>query len=242
MKRNFATRKQKDNTQSRFSSLNLSVIKYTLVGFVAIFLGLGWIKLHNPNTLPITNVKVQGNYAHIGQEKLLKTIQPYTNTGFFAINIESLTQHLLNMPWIQKVEISRTWPNRLNIQIQERKVIARWNNKSLLTSTGVLFSPPKSTFPKNIPQIHGPKGYTQQNLAVYRKMSQLLAPFGLHIAKLDLSSRLAWRLTLRNGMILRLGNHNVLIRLHRFKYFFLTNMCIINLHLDVCNGECVWIM
>ncbi|GAB4223725.1 MAG: hypothetical protein Tsb005_19610 [Gammaproteobacteria bacterium] len=177
----------------------------------------GWQKLHDPNTLPIQAIKIEGNVKHLSHHAIEQAILPYVlSQGFFAVNVAGLRDHLMQLPWVELASVTRVWPNSLLVNITEQQAVAQWLDDSLLNSQGELFSPEKYTFPSGLPKLEGPQGQHQQVLAHYRAMSDMLAPLNLLIEHIVLSARNAWLLKLNNGMTLLLGRIEPMERLQNF--------------------------
>lgn len=57
-------------------------------------------------------------------------------------------------------------------------------------------------------------------MATYRIMTRMLAPYDLHIRRLNLDERRAWHLSLDDQLELVLGRENAVERLQRFIRFY----------------------
>src|SRR5439155_5826843 len=91
-----------------------------------------------------------------------------------------------------------------------------WNDTSLLSAAGDLFSPSPKTYPKELPQLAGPEGEQILMAQYYSKMNSVLLPLHFKIARLELTPSMAWSITLENGMKLSIGHKDVLTRLNHF--------------------------
>ncbi|MGE3919467.1 MAG: cell division protein FtsQ/DivIB [Gammaproteobacteria bacterium] len=172
--------------------------------------------LHNPKTAPIKFVNIAGQYKHINPAQLQRIMLPYLNTGFFGIDLADLKAHLLEIPWVQDVTIKRIWPNTVNLVIKERQPFALWNESSLLTLQGEVFTPSRDTLPSQGPHFMGPVGQQKWMLDNYKHMLSILQPLGLGVQEIELTKRQAWRLKLTNGLDVILGREDIFPRLERF--------------------------
>ena len=68
-------------------------------------------------------------------------IWPYLAQGFWEVELLSLQRSLQAEPWIERVHVSRLWPNQLVLQIDEREPIARWGSDGLIDRQGIVFQP-----------------------------------------------------------------------------------------------------
>ena len=114
------------------------------------------------------------------------------------------------------VVVRRIWPNQVVITVNEKIPFALWNDASLLSDAGELFSPEMSSYPEGLPQFAGPSGEQILMTKYYAKMSGLLMPLHFKIARLELTPSMAWTITLNNGMKLNVGHKDVLTRISHF--------------------------
>ena len=196
------------------------LFKLSLLLLVGIALVWLWIKLHNPSILPIKSVKFESSYQHITSQQLASRIQSDVDSGFFAVNVSQLRQHLLELPWVKRVNVSRVWPDTLVIRVTEQQAFARWGERQLISVEGYVFSPDEATIPSGLPALNGPRSQLKQVIEHYKRMEQLLASSNLHIVQLDLTQRHAWKVTLNNGMTVMLGRVQPIPRIQRFVKFY----------------------
>ncbi len=176
----------------------------------------GFIELRDPATLPLKAVHIEGAFTHVTTAGLQRVIAGATGGGFLYADVAALRRAALGVPWVQSVSVRRVWPDTLYVNVTEHTPIARWGEQGLLSSAGKVFSPEVSSFPPGLPELHGPDGTQATVLAQYRSMSALIAPLQLHIKRLELDERRAWRLSLDNGIELLLGRTDSAAHMQRF--------------------------
>ena len=141
-------------------------------------------------------------------------------SGFWTVSTERVRTAIERLPWVRRAEVRRVWPHRLVIHIEEHRAVARWGagNAQLLNDRGEVFFASTSRPPTL--ELIGPLGSAAEVLARHREFGNLLAPLGAPIARLELSSRLAWRIRLDDGLLIELGREQarapVAARLKRF--------------------------
>jgi cell division protein FtsQ len=176
-----------------------------------------WLIFASPVSFPLAHVDVEATYQHISRTHLRQAVSASIHGGFFSFDASTLKSQLeRQLPWLQSVSVRRVWPNRLRLNVTERKAIAVWDDDSLVTPEGHLFSPPKSEFPANLPQLFGPPDAFSQVFKEYFSMRDLLSTVSLHIARLEMTERGAWHLELADGVRVLVGRQDVLSRLTRF--------------------------
>lgn len=122
----------------------------------------------------------------------------------------------MRLPWVAQVVVRRVWPDVVVVTINEKKPVALWNDNSLLSSAGELFSPETKSYPAGLPQLKGPAGEQILMAQYYAKMSSALTPLHCKIMRLELTPAMAWNLTLDNGTKLSIGHKDILTRLNHF--------------------------
>jgi cell division protein FtsQ len=193
--------------------------KFILKAFVFIvFVSLLFIaanKIKSSEYFPVHNVKIFGA-QHVNHTDVQKLVSPLIGNGFFAVDVDKIKERLLQMPWVAQVVVRRVWPDLVVVAINEKNPVALWNDNSLLSSAGELFTPEVKTYPAGLPQLSGPAGEQILMAQYYAKMSSVLTPLHCKITRLELSPAMAWSLTLNNGTKLSIGHKDILTRLNHF--------------------------
>ncbi len=176
-----------------------------------------WSYLHDPSVLPIKAYVINGEHSHINQQAIDAIVQPYLNQTFFNIDTQQLQQQLLDqLPWLAKVDIRKIWPYALLIKVTEQQPVARWGVNSLLTAQGIVFTPSDpQTIPSNLPIFYGQANSVQDLLQTYQKIEQILTPLQLNVVIISLDIRRSWQVTLSNGIVLMLGQLDIIPRLQQ---------------------------
>jgi cell division protein FtsQ len=174
-----------------------------------------FLKVKEAEYYPIAVVKVYG-IQHVDQHHVENLMTPFVKKGFFAINVELIKDQLAQLPWVSQSVVRRIWPNQVTVIVHEKSALARWNDTSLLSTSGELFSPAVGTYPDGLPQFIGPIGEQIVMAKYYAKMSSLLVPLHFKIVRLELTSTLEWALTLDNGIKLNIGRKDILTRISHF--------------------------
>lgn len=191
------------------------IIKITILGALIVSGLFAFNQFKLTDYFPIKIVRVHG-INRADQQEIQDVLLPLVDHGFFAINIEYIRDRLLQMPWVSNIFVRRDWPDKIEITVVEKKPVARWNEESLLSEMGELFSPKKETYPTNLPQFIGPSGQQLMMLNYFTEMNRLFLPLHVKIAYLELTPYLTWNLALDNGIAMRIGHKDILTRLGHF--------------------------
>lgn len=200
-------------TEIRVGSYIIPGALFTAIIMLA--LGFITIKIMNPETLPIRNVGVAGDFTHLSPVRLQERVGDVVRGGFFSVNVEKIQQALLEEPWISDVAVKRVWPDRIIVTIREQVAVAQWGNDGLVNDEGEIFSPDRSSFPAGLPVIQGPEN-TGHNMLEMLEHIRTILPQGLSVQQLTLSERRSWELKLDAGPIIRLGKTEIIPRIERF--------------------------
>ena len=189
------------------------------IGLVVILApAVWWIfdTLTDPGFMPVSAVRVDGEFKHQTRAQLHTAISHYTAGGFFSVDVDAVRRAALHLPWVASASVRRVWPDTLQVVVTEHKPLARWGTSALLNDQGMVFAPPVDSFPPGLPQLAGPAGL---QIAVMEQMARInvtLQPLRQQVQRLTLDERRAWSMTLNNGVELLLGREDVDARLQRY--------------------------
>lgn len=180
--------------------------------------GLGWAvyRLTDPSMLPVKTVRVGGDLVHVGRAQLSGTVAPFAEAGLLRVDIDEVRDALEALPWVDRAEVRRAWPDALEIGIREQRPVARWGEEALVNHRGELFHPPRDQWPRRLPELAGPEGNAAEIASRFSELRNLLAPLGIELTALVQDERRSWRLRLANGIDIRLGRKQTAERLLRF--------------------------
>ncbi len=220
------------NSQAVISATNVSGwriktgLPLRMLGMLLVLAGvlslLGWYAtlLNDPATLPISKIRVQGNFVHLNESMLHQVVAEMENQSFFGVDIEAAKQRVEQLPWVAQASVRRIWPDTLGIEVAEQKAMARWANGGLVNQVGLSFKPVVSSYPPRLPLFNGPENMLPVMGEQYRRNSALLVNVGLSIAEVKMTSRhsltLKLNLPANNIIELALGREQTQLRLERF--------------------------
>lgn len=183
---------------------------------VTAFLVWSVYTLLDPGTLPIKQVKIEGEFSHLSGTKLQELVRNTARGNFFNLDVAAVRNALLADPWVQDISVQRVWPDTIRVFVTEQVAVARWSSAGLLNRSGQYFSPEKSTFPDNLPLLDGPGDAQAMILDKYVFLEKLLRSRGLSLDALRLNERRAWQAELHGGLQVELGRENFDERALRF--------------------------
>lgn len=203
-------------------------LKKAFSGFVLfllitlLVLRLLYLHLSDATRYPVTKIKIISNYEHLHPEDLKPILMQYQSTSFFLFPVATLYKELHALPWVSSVNIKRIFPSKIHITVEEKHPIATWNG-AFLTSDLRTFSDPSALAETlALPHLIGPEDDLQVVLDMYHQINTFLAPHHLSLRTLQRRDNHAWIAILNNGIRLKLGKQEVLLRAQRFTQLYAT--------------------
>ena len=148
---------------------------------------------------PVQVVRIKGDLLRVSKEEFVHAIQPRLTPGLLRIDMAALRVHALDIPWVRDVSIRRVWPDGLDIFVIEERPFARWESGGYIDDRGRHFFAPKTDPAKRLPALFGPPGTQVMVSGIYRQLERKIAPLGLQLARIGLSPRGVFHITLRDG-------------------------------------------
>lgn len=209
---------------SAFLRWTVAALGLTIVVAVCVLLSRA---VQDPERFPVNHVDVLGTLDYADRTALMKAVQKHTVQGFYALKIDVLRADVERFAWVDKARVSRVWPARITVDVEEHEPAGRWNNSSLISKQLKVFNPPqlrsdsenyqqwRQVF-QSLPQLRGTPGRQAALLGNYRLYQQQLAAINLNLALLDEDDRHSQTLVLSNNVTVQLGYEHHLLRMDRF--------------------------
>jgi cell division protein FtsQ len=165
---------------------------------------------------PIRNLQLQAEFNHVGAEQIRSAAQNYLGAGFFAVRLDDVRAAVSALPWVERVEVRKRWPDTIEMRVFEQQPFARWGDNRLIGHNGALFAAPGTESIQGLPQLSGPDDALAQVVDFYNKALRTLTGSGLTLAGVTLSARGSWKLVLVDGSEIELGQRDIDEHLQRF--------------------------
>ena len=164
---------------------------------------------------PLRTLRVQGALARVDRAQLQAAVLPHARRGFFAVDLGAIQRTVDALPWVERAQVRKHWPDVLEVRIVEHRPFARWGEQQLLSEHGRLFPVGKLQAPPGLPLLDGPEGRVPEVVALYNQAREQLADAG-GVLGVALDRRGSWSITLRDGTRVVLGRNDPGARLARF--------------------------
>ncbi len=222
-KQNRRLKQEKGKTSARLWRWDFNPRLMTQAGvmllLMVVFYAL-WLKLMDPKTLPLQQVKLEASFEKISKEQLHEIVSGQINGGFFSLDVAAVTDAVSALPWVDTVEVRRVWPDSLHVMVKEQVALARWRDQALVNVRGELFSPAVKSFPAAMVELDGPDNSVVNMAHQFSVFNQALEQAGLNMKRVVLSQRRAWMLELSDGVMVVLGRSDIEKRMQRFIRFY----------------------
>lgn len=189
------------------------VVALTLVALPVVGVLNGWFAV---DRWPVRALQVEAEYNHVSAEQIRAAAATHLGTGFFALKLEEVRTAVAALPWVERVEARKRWPDTLELRVRERQPFARWGDQRLIGRDGALFSVPGGDAIQGLPQLDGRDDALVEVVDFYTKAQRALSGSGLMLAGASLNQRGGWKLTLAGGAEITLGHEQVDARMQRF--------------------------
>ncbi len=132
---------------------------------LALFLFIGhWIYVHllGDSYFRVKEVEVEGGQK-IPKETLLSLTAVEGMPNLFSVELKEVVKRLESHPWIERVQVKKVFPNKILIQVEEKKPMAiiQLGELYYIDNQGEIFSPVGERDEYNYPYL---TGLTRQSL------------------------------------------------------------------------------
>ncbi|MDX1508937.1 MAG: cell division protein FtsQ/DivIB [Woeseiaceae bacterium] len=157
----------------------------------------------------IEAIEVSGPFQRVTALQIEEAISDELDAGFLGADLAHIRALVRDLPWIDEARVARRWPNRIAISVSEQVPAAIWGERGLLNVRGELFVTSARHVPAELPRLSGPDDRAGDVARHYLDVRERLIPVGLDVRSVELDARGAWRMTLANGIEVRLGRRDV---------------------------------
>ena len=158
---------------------------------------------------PIRSIEISGPFQRVTALQIEEAISDEMTDGFVSADLAVIQRRIVELPWIDQAMVARRWPSRIRISVTEQMPAAIWGERGLLNVRGELFVASARHIPAELPRLSGPENRSGEVASRYLEVRDRLIPVGLDLRSVHLDPRGAWRMTLHNGVNVRLGRRDI---------------------------------
>lgn len=186
------------------ASVLFVVAALALLGF-----GLAWLMRLPAFTLQA--VRIDGEVGRNSVATIRANALPKLAGNFFTLDLEKAQAAFQSVPWVRRAVVSRVWPDRIAVRLEEHRVAAWWHREDgddkLVNLQGEVFEAnPGDVEDEGLPTLVGAdERQAAAMLALLRRLDPVFAPLDARVETLALSARGSWRAELDSGADIELG-------------------------------------
>ncbi len=177
----------------------------------------------------ITNAKVAtlqivGADSAIEKQQLMQHLAPIVKDNYFTSDLELIRDQALQISWVDRVVVSRAWPNSIRVRVMPRHAIARWGTGRLLSDGGEIYTEAVVTNHSQLPLLHGPLSQSKVMMRRYNEINQLFIPVNLRLKELYLTERMTWFMQFDSGLRVIVDQDQTMSKLQRLSHLAQTDL------------------
>jgi len=169
-------------------------------------------------------LQVVGTNSDIENQQLVQYLSPIIKDNYFTSDLEQIRDQALKVSWVDRVVVSRAWPNAIRVRVMPRHAIARWGTGRLLSDNGDVFSEAVPTAHPNLPLLHGPASQSKMMMRRYNEINQLFHPANLRLKELYLTERMTWFMQFDSGLRIIVDQDQTMNKLQRLSHLAQTDL------------------
>ena len=194
-----------------------------LIAFAVLAIGLyGLYKVMTDAT--VAQLQVVGTNSDVENQQLAQYINPIITDNYFTSDLEQIRDQALKVSWVDRVVVSRAWPNAIRVRVMPRHAIARWGTGRLLSDNGEVFSEAVPQSHPNLPLLHGPVSQSKMMMRRYNEINQLFHPASLRLKELYLTERMTWFMQFDSGLRIIVDQDQTMNKLQRLSHLAQTEL------------------
>jgi cell division protein FtsQ len=174
-------------------------------------LGLGsvglWAARHPAWSLG--GISVRGDVTHQNAVTFRAQLSSRLQGSFLTLDLQEIQRLFEGVPWVRRAVVQREFPNRLRVTLEEHQAVAWWGEAGggqLLNTQGEVFEAnPDDPQADQWSELLGPEGQSDRVYALFQALRPVFARMDQDVARLELSNRGNWKVTLDGGARIDLG-------------------------------------
>ncbi|GAB1594510.1 cell division protein FtsQ/DivIB [Lysobacter claricitrinus] len=169
------------------------LIAVALVALPVVAVLRGWI---GADRWPLTHLRATGPFEHVDPQLVQRALLPYAKRGYFAVDLQQAQAAVAQLPWVDRAQVRKRWPDVLEVSITEHRPFARWGSDRLLSDRGALFAARGAVVPAGLPHFDGPDARSREVVELYQQARTLFTPIGMQVDTVVLDPRGSWSIVL----------------------------------------------
>lgn len=213
-----------DKPPSRKEKL-LNIGGWLLMLIAIIVLAVGLYALYTVMTeARVAELDVVGTRSEAEQRQVSSHVSPLITKNYFTSDLEQIRDQALELSWVDRVVVSRAWPNSIRLRVMPRHAIARWGSGRLLSDSGDVFAEVVPQNKQKLPLLHGPTTQSKMMMRRYNEINQLFLPVNARLKELYLTERMTWFMQFDSGLRVIVDQDQTMSKLQRLSHLAQTDL------------------
>ena len=192
---------------------------WLLLAVAAVVLAAGVFGFYRVMTdAQIAALNVAGARSDAERSQVLAHVSPAVTENYFTSDLRAIRDRALELSWVDRVVVSRAWPNAIRVRVMPRNAIARWGTGRLLSDSGDVFTEVAPRNYQNLPLLHGPVSQSKMMMRRYNEINQLFLPAGIRLKELYLTERMTWFMQFDSGLRIIVDQDQTMSKLQRLSH------------------------
>lgn len=192
---------------------------WLLLAVAAVVLAAGVFGFYRVMTdAQIAALNVAGARSDAERSQVLAHVSPAVTENYFTSDLRAIRDRALELSWVDRVVVSRAWPNAIRVRVMPRNAIARWGTGRLLSDSGEVFTEVAPRNYQNLPLLHGPVSQSKMMMRRYNEINQLFLPAGIRLKELYLTERMTWFMQFDSGLRIIVDQDQTMSKLQRLSH------------------------
>ncbi|MDF9391300.1 MULTISPECIES: cell division protein FtsQ/DivIB [Methylococcus] len=185
-------------------SLRVSIMALFALGLIwgGVGWGVSWLAEQRVHT-----VRVKGAFRHIDPTVVEDIVRGKLGGGktYFRIPLAEIRQAVTSIPWVAEATVERRWPDRIEVEVQEHRPVARWGDGDFIDDRMNRFHIGSTLGFEHLPLLTGPDGQERRLIKVLIDLDERFESWGTRVAELRLTDRWSWSLRLESDLRIEFG-------------------------------------
>ncbi|EXA66352.1 MULTISPECIES: cell division protein FtsQ/DivIB [Acinetobacter] len=166
----------------------------------------------------VAELKVAGTRSAAEERQVMQYVSPIVTENYFTSDLESIRDRALELSWVDRVVVSRAWPDKIHVRVMPHHAIARWGTGRLLSDSGIIFTEVSPKDYSALPLLHGPSTHANTMMRRYNEINQLFLPQGIRLKELYLTERMTWFMQFDSGLRVIVDKDQTMSKLQRLSH------------------------
>ena len=172
----------------------------------------------------VATLEVVGVNSEVEKKQITKHLSSVVKDNYFTSDLEAIRDRTLEVSWVDRVVVSRAWPNGIRVRVMPRHAIARWGTGRLLSDEGDIYTEAVVKNYPNLPLLHGPLDQSKAMMRRYNEINQLFHPVNMRLKELYLTDRRTWFMQFDTGLRIIVDQEQTMSKLQRLSHLAQTDL------------------